>query len=72
MIGMNPIAVKNNTIVTLHLNDEECGSNKFAPYGELQRDDASSLHRVAPHIVKRLVGLHELIVLLSKLLEDGV
>jgi hypothetical protein len=48
MIGVNPIAAKDNTIVTLHLNDEECGSKRFAPYGELHRDDASSLHRVAP------------------------
>jgi hypothetical protein len=32
----------------------------------------SSLHRIAPHVVKSQVGLHELIVLPSKLLEDGV
>jgi hypothetical protein len=34
-IGMNPIVAKNNTIVTLHLDDEECGSERLAPYGEL-------------------------------------
>jgi hypothetical protein len=32
MIGVNPIAVKNNTIVTLHLDDEERGSERVAPY----------------------------------------
>jgi hypothetical protein len=26
---MNPIAAKNNTIVTLHLDDEECGSKRL-------------------------------------------
>jgi hypothetical protein len=72
MIGMNLITTKNNTIVTLHLDNKECGSKTLAPYGELHRDDASSLHRVAPHAIKCQVGLHELIVLLSKLLEDGV
>jgi hypothetical protein len=32
MIGMNLIAAKNNTMVTLHLNNEECGRKKLAPY----------------------------------------
>jgi hypothetical protein len=72
MIDVNPIAAKNNTIVTLHLNDKECGSKRFTPNGELHGDDSSSLHRVAPHAIKRQVGLHKLIVLLSELLEDGV
>jgi hypothetical protein len=45
---VNPIAAKNNTIVTLHLDDEECGSKRLAPNSELHRDDTSSLHRVAP------------------------
>jgi hypothetical protein len=47
-IGVNPIAAKNNTIVTLHLDDEESGSKRFAPNGELNGDDTSSLHQVAP------------------------
>jgi hypothetical protein len=72
MIDMNPITAKNNTIVTLHLDDEECGSERLAPYGELHGDDTPGLHRVAPHVVKRQVGLHELIVLPSKLLEDRI
>jgi hypothetical protein len=72
MIDMNPITAKDNTIVTLHLDDEECSSKRFAPYGELHRDDASSLHRVALHAIKRQVGLHEVVALPSKLLEDGV
>jgi hypothetical protein len=71
-IGMNPIAAKNNIIVTLHFNDEECGSKRLAPNGELHGDDTSSLHRVVPHAVKCQVGLHKLIVLLSKLLENRV
>jgi hypothetical protein len=71
-IGVNPIAAKNNTVVTLHLNDEECGSKRFAPNGELHGYDTSGLHRVAPIVVKRQVGLHKLVVLPFKLLEDGV
>jgi hypothetical protein len=72
MIGMNPITTKNNTIVTLHLNDEECGSKRFAPYGGLHRDDASSLHQDAPNAIKHQDGLHELVILPSKPLKDGV
>jgi hypothetical protein len=71
-IGVNLIAAKNNTIVTLHLDDEECSSKRLAPNGELHGDDTSSLHRVALHAVKRRVGLHKLVVLPSKLLDDGV
>jgi hypothetical protein len=71
-IFMNSIVAKNNTIVTLHLDDEERGSERLAPYGEIHGDDTSGLHRVAPHPVKHQVGLHELIVLPSKFLEDGV
>jgi hypothetical protein len=48
MIGMNLIVVKNNTIFTLYLDSEECGSERLASYGELHGDDISSLHRVAP------------------------
>jgi hypothetical protein len=51
-IDMNSITVKNDTIVTLHLDDEECGSKRLAPNGELHGDDTSSLHRVAPDVVK--------------------
>jgi hypothetical protein len=70
---MNPIAAKNNIIVTLHLDDEKCDSERLAPNGELHGDDTLGLHRVAPpHTVKRQVGLNELIVLPSKLLEDRV
>jgi hypothetical protein len=43
-IGVNPIAAKNNTIAILHLDDEECGSKRLAPNGELHGDDTSSLH----------------------------
>jgi hypothetical protein len=71
-IGVNPIMAKNNAIITLHLDDEECGSERLAPQGELHGDDASGLHRVAPHAIKHQVGVHELIVLLSKLLDHGV
>jgi hypothetical protein len=48
VVGMNPIVNKNDAIVTLHLDDEECGSELFAPHGELHGDDASGLYRVAP------------------------
>jgi hypothetical protein len=72
MIGMNPILIKNNTIVTLHFNDEECSSKQLASYNELHGDNASGLHRVTPYAVKHQVGLHELVVLPSKLVEDGV
>jgi hypothetical protein len=72
MVGMNPIAAKNNTVVTLHLDDEECGSERLAPYGELHGTNTPSLHQVAPHPFKHKVSLHELVVLPSKLLKDGV
>jgi hypothetical protein len=71
-MDMNAIAAKNNTIITLHLDDEECGSKPFAPYGELHGDDTPCLHRLVPHVVKHQIGLHELIVLPSKLPENGV
>jgi hypothetical protein len=61
MIGMNPITTKNNTIVSLHLDDKECSSKRLAPNGEFHGDDTSSLHRVAPDAVKHQVGLHNLI-----------
>jgi hypothetical protein len=48
MVGVNPITGKNNTIVTLHLDDEKCGSERLAPYGELHGDDTPGFHRVAP------------------------
>jgi hypothetical protein len=71
-IGVNPIVTKNNTIVTLHLDDEERGSKRLAPYGELHGNDTPVFHRVVPHAVKRPIGLHELVILTSKLIEDGV
>jgi hypothetical protein len=43
-IDVNPITIKNNTIVTLHLDDKEYDSKRLAPNGELHRDDTSSLH----------------------------
>jgi hypothetical protein len=72
MIGANPIATQNNTIVTFHLDDEECGSERRAPYGELHGDDASSLHWVALHAVQCQVGSHDLIIFSSKLLEHRI
>jgi hypothetical protein len=38
----------NNTIVALHLDDEERGSERLAPYGEHHLDDVSGFHRVVP------------------------
>jgi hypothetical protein len=48
MIDVNLITTKNITIVTLHLDDEERGSEQLAPYGEFHRDNASSLHHIVP------------------------
>jgi hypothetical protein len=59
-VGVNPIAAKNNTVITLHLDDEERGGERLPPYGELHGDDTPDLHRIAPHVVKRKVSLHEL------------
>jgi hypothetical protein len=47
-VDMNPIAAKNNTVITLHLDDEERGGERLAPYSELNADDPPGLHRVAP------------------------
>jgi hypothetical protein len=52
MIGVNLIIFKNNTIVILHLDNEERGSKRLASYGELHGDDTLGFHRVAPHTVK--------------------
>jgi hypothetical protein len=70
-VGMNPIVAKNNTVVTLHLNDKECGSERLAPYSELHGNNTLSLHRVAPHANKCQVSLHEIIIHPSELLEDS-
>jgi hypothetical protein len=43
-IGVNPIAIKNNTIVALHLGEEERDREQLAPYDKLHGDDASDLH----------------------------
>jgi hypothetical protein len=72
IVGRNPIVAKNITIVTLHLDNEERGSERFAPHGELHGDGTSGLHRVAPHAIRHQVGIHELIILPSKLLEHNV
>jgi hypothetical protein len=40
VVGVNPITAKNNARVTLHLDDEECGSDGLAPHGELLEDGA--------------------------------
>jgi hypothetical protein len=48
MIGVNSITAMNNTIVTLHLDDEERGSERLAPYGELHGDDTPGFHWVPP------------------------
>jgi hypothetical protein len=66
---MNLIVAKNNTIVTLHLDDEECDIKRLAPYGELHGDVAPSLHCIAPHAIKCHVGLHKLVVFPLKLLK---
>jgi hypothetical protein len=66
---MNPITAKNNTIVTLHLDDKECGRERLAPYGELYGDDTSGLHRVALQVVNRQVGIHELVILFPSFLK---
>jgi hypothetical protein len=49
MIGVNPIMVKNDVIVTLHLDDEECGSEQLAPYSKLHGDDTLASIRLPPH-----------------------
>jgi hypothetical protein len=56
MIGVNPIAAKNNAIVSLHLDDKEHGSERLAPYGELHGDDTLGFHQVVPMLLSiRLV-----------------
>jgi hypothetical protein len=47
-IDVNPIVIKNNTIVSLHIDDEECSSEQLAPYGQLHGDDTLGFHWVAP------------------------
>jgi hypothetical protein len=47
-IGVNSIMAKNNTIVSLHLDDEERSSERLTPYGELHGDDTPGFQQVAP------------------------
>jgi hypothetical protein len=49
-----------------------CLSANEVMFEKLHGDDTPGFHRVAPHTVMCRVGLHELIILPSKLLEDGV
>jgi hypothetical protein len=53
MIGVNPITDKNNTIVTLHLNDKERGSERLASYGELHGDDTRASIGLTPTLLMR-------------------
>jgi hypothetical protein len=70
---MNPIMAKNNTIVSLHLDDEECGSDDLLPtVSSMEMTPRATIRLPPPHAVKCQIGLHELIVLPSKLLEGGV
>jgi hypothetical protein len=46
MIGMNPITTKNNTIVILHFNDKERGSERLTPNGDLHGDDTVGGHKM--------------------------
>jgi hypothetical protein len=73
-IGVNPIVTQNNTVITLHIDDEECGSEQLAPNGVLHGEDAIGLHWVAPppHVVQCQVGLHELMILSFKLLKHVI
>jgi hypothetical protein len=48
VVSMKSIIAKNNAIVTLHLDYEECGSERLAPYGELHGDDTPGFQQVAP------------------------
>jgi hypothetical protein len=50
-IGVNPIMTQNNIVVTLHLNNEESGSEQLAPHRELHGDDAPNLYRLVPHAI---------------------
>jgi hypothetical protein len=50
-ISVNPIAAKNNIVVTLHLNNEKYGGERHASYGELHGDDTPGLYRVTPMLI---------------------
>jgi hypothetical protein len=54
-IDVNSIMAKNDTIVTLHLNNEERGSERLTPHGELHGDDTLGFHRTSPPLSIRLV-----------------
>jgi hypothetical protein len=71
VIGMNPITTENNTVITLHLDDEEhVVSDLVSMVSSIEMTPGPPSG--CPHTVKCKVGLHELIVLPSKLLEHGV
>jgi hypothetical protein len=70
MIGMNPMPPQDNAIVTLHLSDEERGSQSLAPYDQLHGSNPFSSNGITTtNVVDHHVGLDQLLMGLAHLLE---
>jgi hypothetical protein len=73
MVGLNSILPQDNAIVSLHLGDEECGSQSLAPHDQLHgRNSLSSNGISTTDAVETHIGLDQLLVRLAHLLEEGI
>jgi hypothetical protein len=73
MVDMNPIPPQDDAIVTLHLDDEECGSQNIAPHGQLHGSNSLCSNGITTtNVVDHHVGLDQLLVGLAHLFEKGV
>jgi hypothetical protein len=52
-VGVNLIVAKNNTTITLHLDDEERGSERLAPMVSSMETTPLASIELPPHAIKR-------------------
>jgi hypothetical protein len=72
-VGMNPIPPQDDTIATLHLDDEECGCQSLAPHGQLHGSNSLGSNGITTtNVIDHHVGLDHLLVGLAHLLEKRI
>jgi hypothetical protein len=72
-VGINPIPPQDNAIITLHLGDEERGSQSLASHGQLHGSNPLSSNRsTTTNVVDHHIGFNQLLIGLAHLLEERV
>jgi hypothetical protein len=72
-VGMNPILPQYSAIVTMHLGDEEHGSQSLAPHGQLHGSNSLSSNGITTtDVIDLRVGLGQLFIGLAHLLEEEI